>query len=133
MKFRELVEYIKSARLTADDATALSGKELYPVWEADVAVKVGDRYRYGDKLYKCRQAHTTEAIRTPDIIPALWDVIDVNHAGTLEDPIPYDPNMEVFNGKYYIYDNVVYLCIRDSGQPLYTTPDTLLNNYFELV
>lgn len=133
MNFEKLVEYIKSARLTADDATALSGKELYPVWESDIAVKVGDRYQYGDKLYKCKSAHTTEAHYTPDIIPALWDVIDVEHAGTLEDPIPYDPNMVVYGGKYYTYDGIVYKCIRDSGIPLYTTPDTLLNNYFELV
>lgn len=139
MKFIELVEYIKSARLTADDATALSGKELYPEWDKDIDIKQEmidkgeNRYRYGGKLYKCKKPHTTLANWTPDITPDLWDVIDVDHAGTLEDPIPYDPNMVVYNGKYYTYDEVVYKCIRDSGVPLYTTPDTLLNNYFELV
>lgn len=133
MDFEKLVKYIKSARVTADDPTALSGKELYPVWEADIVVKEDERYQYGDKLYKCKQDHVTQAVYTPDIIPALWDVIDVEHAGTLEDPIPYDPNMVVYNGKYYTYDGIVYKCIRDSGIPLYTTPDTLLNNYFELV
>lgn len=133
INFEKLVEYIKSARLTADDATALSGKELYPVWEVDIVVKEGDRYQYGDKLYKCRQDHVTQADYAPDITPALWDVIDVEHAGTLEDPIPYDPNMVVYGDKYYTYDGIVYKCIRDSGVPLYTTPDTLLNNYFELV
>lgn len=139
MNFEKLVEYIKSARVTADDATALSGKELYPEWDKDIDIKQEmidkgeNRYRYGDKLYKCKKAHTTQADWTPDITPALWDVIDVDHAGTLDDPIPYDPNMVVYNGKYYTYDGIVYKCIRDSGIPLYTTPDALLNNYFELV
>ena len=139
MNFVNLVKYIKSARVTADDPTALLGKEFYPEWDKDIEItqemidKGENRYQYGDKLYKCKQAHTTQSDWTPDVTASLWDIIDAEHAGTLDDPIPYDPNMVVYDSKYYIYDGVVYKCIRDSGIPLYTTPDTLLHNYFELV
>ena len=139
MDFDKLIKYIKLTRATADDATALFGKELYPVWDKDIEItremidKGENRYRYKGKLYKCKNPHTTQSDWTPDVTPSLWDVIDVEHAGTLDDPIPYDPNMVVYEGKYYTYDGIVYKCIRDSGIPLYTTPDTLLNNYFELV
>lgn len=62
----------------------------------------------------------------------LWEVIDVEHAGTLEDPIPYDQTMTVYNGKYYLEEGITYKCVRDSGQPLYATCASLVGNYFEV-
>jgi hypothetical protein len=41
--------------------------------------------------------------------------------------------MTVYKDKYYIYEGVTYLCIRDSGQPLYAEPGVLVGNYFEVV
>ena len=77
MKFNELVNYIKSARITADDVTALSGVDLYPMWSADHSVAVGDRYQYKGVLYRCVQAHTTQSDWTPDVTPALWVVVSL--------------------------------------------------------
>ena len=72
MKHTDLVAFMRAARLTVDDETALTGKELYPVWSENISVSVNDRYQYNDKLYKCVQAHTTQADWTPDKTPALW-------------------------------------------------------------
>lgn len=72
MKHTDLVAFMRAARLTVDDETALTGKELYPVWSENISVSVNDRYQYNDKLYKCVQAHTTQADWTPDATPALW-------------------------------------------------------------
>ena len=72
MKHTDLVAFMRAARLTVDDETALTGKELYPVWAENISVSVNDRYQYNDKLYKCVQAHTTQADWTPDTTPALW-------------------------------------------------------------
>lgn len=72
MKHTDLVAFMRAARLTVDDETALTGKELYPVWAENISVSVNDRYQYNDKLYKCVQAHTTQADWTPDVTPALW-------------------------------------------------------------
>lgn len=72
MKHTDLVAFMRAARLTVDDETALTGKELYPVWAENISVSVNDRYQYRDKLYKCVQAHTTQADWTPDKTPALW-------------------------------------------------------------
>ncbi len=57
--------------------------------------------------------------------------IDEIHLGNKYDPIPYDVNLTVFKDKYYIYNDVIYKCIRDSEQPLYATPDALVGNYFK--
>ena len=72
MKYTELVEFSRKARLTADDETALTGIALYPVWSIGISVSVNDRYQYNNKLYRCVQAHTTQADWTPDKTPALW-------------------------------------------------------------
>lgn len=74
-----------------DDTEASKIPLCYDAWETDKAYKVGDRVEYDGKLWKCRQAHTSQENWKPSIDTAsLWEVIDVEHAGTLEDPIPYD-------------------------------------------
>jgi chitodextrinase len=45
---------------------------LYPMWEVGIAYSVGDRRQYEGLLYKCVQAHTSQADWTPDVVPALW-------------------------------------------------------------
>ena len=117
---------------SAEDQTAARAVELYPSWAVGLTVAVGDRLQHGGKLYKVIQAHTTQADWTPDVAVSLFEVIDVEHSGTAEDPIPWAVNMQCYNGKYYTFDNVLYLCIRDSGIALAYTPDQLLGNYFEL-
>ena len=42
-------------------------------WKAGEAVVVGDRRYFSGTWYTCRQAHTTQADWTPDIVPALWE------------------------------------------------------------
>lgn len=105
----------------------------YDAWTKDKAYKVGDRVECDGKLLKCRQAHTSQENWRPSIETAsLWETINVQNAGTLEDPIPYDQTMTVYNGKYYLEEGIIYKCIRDSGQPLYATCASLVGNYFEV-
>ena len=42
----------------------------------------------------------------------LWTVIDVTHAGTIDDPISAVAGMEYVYGKYYIEGETVYICKR---------------------
>ena len=120
--------------LDLTDVEALSVKTLYPAWETGIDVKQGEKYLYEGSLWKARQDHTTQEGWEPSMDTAsLWERIDEEHAGTLEDPIPYAPPMELFNGKYYTQDGVKYLCNRDSGQALsYNLPE-LVGLYVELV
>ena len=77
MNKEKLVAFIKSARLTADDDTALTGIDLYPKWAVGIAVAKDSRYQYNGKLYKCVQAHTTQADWTPDVTSALWVIVSL--------------------------------------------------------
>lgn len=116
-----------------DDTKAAKLSLCYDAWKTDTAYKVGDRVLCDGKLWKCRQAHTSQENWKPSINTAsLWEVINVENAGTLEDPIPYDQTMTVYNGKYYLEEGIIYKCVRDSGQPLYATCASLVGNYFEV-
>ena len=116
-----------------DDTKAAKLPLCYDAWTTGKAYKVGDRVLCDGKLWKCRQAHTSQENWKPSINTAsLWEVINVENAGTLEDPIPYDQTMTVYNGKYYLEEGIIYKCVRDSGQPLYATCASLVGNYFEV-
>jgi len=116
-----------------DDTQAAKLSLCYDPWTTDKAYKVGDRVLCDGKLWKCHQAHTSQENWKPSINTAsLWEVINVENAGTLDDPIPYDQTMTVYNGKYYLEEGIIYKCIRDPGQPLYATCASLVGNYFEV-
>ena len=69
---RALRPYIVKASASLSDTDALEAVELFPAWAAGVAYAVDQRIRYGDKLYRCEQAHTAQTDWTPDKTPALW-------------------------------------------------------------
>lgn len=54
------------------DEEAETVTDLFPDWEEDKAYAVGDRVKYNSLLYRCVQAHTSQADWTPDVTPALW-------------------------------------------------------------
>ena len=55
-----------------NDTVAMDAMAIYPAWEIGKAYAVNDRRRYGDFLYRCVQAHTSQADWAPDAVPALW-------------------------------------------------------------
>lgn len=69
---------IEDAAALQSDEKALENIYLYPKWEADIDVALGDRYRDEDTLYKCIQAHTTQESWPPHLTPALWSVVSLD-------------------------------------------------------
>lgn len=64
---------------------------------------------------------------------SLWEQVCESHAGTMEDPIPYSGNMALAAGLYYIQDYTIYLCTRDTGNPVYNALSELAGIYVEVV
>lgn len=119
--------------LEVDDNTALRMVEFYPAWAAGQAYAAGHKVQYGGKLWRCVQAHTAQSGWEPSTETAsLWEQICETHDGTQYDPIPYDGNMALEAGKYYIQDYVIYLCNRDTGNPVYNPLADLVGLYVEL-
>jgi len=71
-KARQLRPLIEKAAVSLDDSDALEAVELFKSWYSGIAYLADERVRYGDKLYRCVQAHTSQADWTPDVTPALW-------------------------------------------------------------
>ena len=137
---RNLRPYIEQAAQSLPDADGLKAKALYPRWEAlvkkgNVTAEAGYRFTHNGNLYKCVNANPTFQ---SDWVPgngtaALYVRIDEDHPGTLADPIPYDGNMELKAGLYYIQSGVTYLCNRNTGQPVYNSLAELTGLYVETV
>lgn len=139
-KAKQLRQLIEQLAVTLDDETALTGVELFPTWVVGKAYAVSDRAQYNGTLYKCVQAHTSQADWTPDKTPALWAVVSKGQTGTVDDPIDAARGMEYTYGLYYKdpEDGKTYLCER-TGEPsggtvvLQFLPHELIGLYFEEV
>lgn len=69
---QKIADSITLATSYLDDEQAETVTNLYPLWEVGVAYAVGDRRQYDGLLYRCVQAHTSQADWTPPVVPALW-------------------------------------------------------------
>lgn len=132
------VRLAKAAAQNLTDVQALEVPELYERWEADTAY--AQQYivrRPGGQLYRCRQAHTSQAGWEPENTPALWAAVDKSGGGTLENPIPAVRGMEYQYGLYYLdpEDSKTYLCSRTGEEQggtvvLQYLPHELVGQYF---
>ena len=118
-----------------EGAQALTVKAIYPQWLEIIGqtVKLGHKFQHNDVLYKTVQDNLLiqEQYIPGEGTESLYAVIDETHAGTQEDPIPYNGNMALENGKYYSQDGVIYLCNRDTEIPVYQDLKDLVGLYVE--
>lgn len=120
-----------------DDAQALTVKAIYPQWGEVIGqtVKLGYKLLHNDVLYKTIQDNLLiqEQWIPGEGTESLYAVINETNAGTQEDPIPYNGNMALENGKYYSQDGTIYLCNRDTEIPVYQALKDLVNIYVTAV
>lgn len=141
VRFSRMVVNNKAISLSSSEK--LDVKVLFPIWGQEganfgLSVDTGFCLRVVkedmDILYEVIQPHTLSAEWEPGLNTAsLYKVVDKEHAGTIGDPIPYFPPMEIFKDKYYIQNADVYKCTRDSGTPLSHNLEDLVGQYVERV
>lgn len=117
--------------LPVDDNTALRMADFYPEWLADAEYALGNKVQYAGRLWRCRQSHSAQTGWEPENTASLWEQINETHTGTADDPIPYEGGMALSTGLYYVQDYVIYLCTRDTGNPVYHTLGQLIGAYVE--
>lgn len=115
--------------LAVDDNTALRMREFYPKWAENTAYSVGYKVQRNGKLWRVLQAHTSQATWEPENAASLWEQINETHDGTIDDAIPYGGNMALVNGLYYTQNDAIYLCIRDTVNPVYHKLSDLIGLY----
>ena len=143
----ELRPMIEQASASLSDGEAAKSPELFPRWADHIGetVKPGDRRSDTDEsgvlhVYRVNkgQGHTTQENWPPHSTPAVWTIINVDHAGTQDDPIPAARGMEYTYGLYYKdpEDTKLYLCERIGEQSgnkitLQYLPHELVGQYFK--
>lgn len=128
------------------DSEAVKNILIYPEWKIGIEItqemidKGQNRYRHKESLYKTIVAHTTIENWNPELAPTVWTPIDVEHSGTIDDPIVAAVGLEYVYGFYYLdpEDGNIYLCERQGEAiggtiQLYYLPHQLIGNYFTLV
>ena len=121
-------------------AEALQVQSWFPTlfetegYEEGQQISTGTRVQYEGKLWECRQDHNIASIYAPSLATAsLWKEVAEESAGGIDNPIPYDGNMALEEGKYYSQEGVVYLCTRSTGVPVYNALSDLVGIYVETV
>lgn len=128
---------IEMAVQSLSDNEALSAVELHPRWASGTEYTskagrpVGYRVRRDDKLFQLRQEHTSQVGWEPEKTASLWEQVCESHTGTEDDPIPYEGNMALVAGLYYVQEFRLYRCIRDTGNPVYHRLEELVGLYVE--
>ena len=126
--------------LAVDDQTALRIRIYYPTFSELVGqtVKKGTKFRATDSedadLYTVIQPELTIQEHYPPGTgtESLYTRIDEQHDGTKYDPIPYNGHMALQSGKYYTQINILYLCNRDTVNPVYNALAELVGLYVEV-
>lgn len=133
IRIKDLVEDNKNNINTfgLTDEESLQVIDWFPAWKANVELKTGEKISYNGKLYEILQDHTSQNGWEPSINTAsLFKEVAINNTfGTKDNPIEYNNNMALESGKYYIQNNIKYLCTRDTGTAVYNDLAALIDIY----
>ena len=123
--------------LQVNKETALRMKSFYPSFHDIVGMKVGKgfKFTFNDKLWSVVQPELTIQAHYPPGtgMESLYEEICEEYAGTADEPIPYNGNMVLKNGKYYVQGDKIYLCNRDTVNPVYHALAELIGLYVKEV
>lgn len=114
LKLAQIIVQRQGGILT--DGEALTAPECFETWAADRPYGEGQVIRHEDTLYRVMTAVVqSEAHRPPgsEGMLAVYRPIVREHSGTVADPIPFAYGMDTAEGKYYSYENKLYLCVAD--------------------
>lgn len=126
-----------NARTDISDKEALDRAIVIYDWEHYIgnSLKTGQVVVYEENIYRVRQdINEVLDVYPPGVTTAsLYEVIVLTATGDKDDPIPYTPPMEIFEGRYYSQDGALFLCTRDSGTALSHNLQDLINIYVSIV
>lgn len=133
---QEIIMEQYNSRTDIPDAEALERAVVIYNWDRYIGkpLNAGQVVVYEDQVYRVRQQITEVlSIYPPSLATAsLYEAIVLTATGEIDDPIPYTPPMEIFNGKYYTQEDVKYKCTRDSGVALTHNLRDLVGMYVEV-
>lgn len=103
-----------------DEVTASENADMFLNWNENITYNAGDFRTYfteenGIKLYKCLQAHTSQADWTPDVSSALWKEVGITENGIPKWSQPISSADAYMIGDEVMYNDVHYKSIIDNN------------------
>ena len=134
---QEIVLDQYNSRTDIEDKEALDRAIVIYNWDKYIgkSLKTGQVVVHDERVYRVRQdIPIVLENQYPSLdTAAIYEVIELVATGEKDDPIKYEPPMEIFDGKYYTDDNILYVCTRDSGIALSHPLSALVGMYVEVV
>ena len=134
---QEIVLEQYNQRTDIEDTEALERSIVIFNWDKYIgkSLKMGQVVVWDERVYRVRQdISVVLENQFPSLdTSSIYEIIELVATGEQNDPITYEPPMEIFNGKYYTQNDVLYLCTRDSGTALSHNLSDLVGLYVEVV
>lgn len=113
---KQLRAMIEKSSVFLSDEDALTAIELYPAWAIGTEYSVDERIRYGEKLYRVVQAHTSQEGWEPPNVPALFTEVSVEDIPVWRQPTgAQDAYMAGDKVWYPAKDTTVYVSTVDNN------------------
>lgn len=127
----KVINRINDVPMTVEESLELAA--YFPKWEADKAMPLGYKVSYEGSLFEVIQPHTSQTGWTPKVATSLFKVVQVEAAGSIDDPITWEPGMVLEEGLYYMDEKVKYKALRASGIALHYSLADLVGTYVEVI
>lgn len=118
---------VQTMSFSAAEFAVMAKAKLFDEWEAGASYTAGQRIAYNGVVYEVVQDVTAQSHQTPASAgmlaiyrPLSLDESGAEHAGTLEDPIPWVYGMTVEANKYYSYDEKTYQAVQSQKPSIWT-------------
>ena len=98
------------------DEEAVTSQVLFPNWQSGKSYALGERVRYGGKLYKVLQAHTSQDDWAPDVAVSLFAcLLTGEENGTIKEWVQPDSTNGYSTGDRVVYNGVIYTSLIDNN------------------
>ena len=98
------------------DKEAIASQVLFPNWHSGKSYALDERVRYGGKLYKVLQAHTSQDDWAPDVAVSLFACLLTDEEGdTIQEWTQPDSTNGYSTGDQVTYNGVIYTSLIDNN------------------
>lgn len=111
----KLRDRIHKAAVSLPDGDALEAVELFPAWAAATAYDADVRVRYEGILYKCLQAHESQAGWTPADAPSLWAQVLIPEPDVIPEWIQPDSTNPYMTGDKVTHNGQTWISVVDNN------------------
>ena len=129
-------ENMHEAAKSLPDELGAETPEIFPAWVVGQTYALNDRFQHDGRLWKCNQPEITASADYPPGAPgteSLYAEVAKPGDGTKDNPIRYNNNMALEKDKYYTQYSVLYICFRDTINPVYNDLQYLVEVYVRVV